>query len=156
MLAASGFDVFKLTFVEPLMLTFDPAGGEFAEGVETNRFIHAGAELGDLPEATRTGYTLVGWFTAATEGDQVTATSKMGDADATVYAQWTINQYTITFDLNGATGELDSITNDYGSAYGELPVPFREGWALYDHREEEGRKLLRDAEVQGPRVPGRS
>ncbi len=129
MLAASGFDVSNLTFVEPLMLTFDPAGGAFAEGVETNRFLYAGEEFGELPEATRTGHTFNGWFTAATEGDGVTALSTMGDADATVYAQWTINQYTIMFDSNGGS-DVAAITNDYGSAVTAPADPAKTGYTF--------------------------
>ncbi|MBQ4198506.1 MAG: leucine-rich repeat protein [Kiritimatiellae bacterium] len=128
LLAASGVDVSKLTFVEPFMLTFDPAGGEFAEGVETNRFIHAGAELGELPEATLTGYTFKGWFTAATNGYEVAATNTMGDADATVYAQWTINQYTITFAVDGATYAV--VTNDYGAAVTAPEAPAKTGYTF--------------------------
>ncbi len=58
-----------------------------------------------LPTPTRTGYTLSGWYTAATGG------TKRGNGGATytptsaetLYAQWTANTYTITYDGNGAT-----------------------------------------------------
>ena len=127
LLAASGVDVSNLTFVEPYKLTFDPNGGAFAEGVETNRFLYAGAELGELPEATRTGYTFAGWLDE--NDNEVTATSKMGDADATVYAQWTINQYTITFDSDGGS-DVAAITNDYGFAVTAPADPAKTGYTF--------------------------
>lgn len=54
---------------------------------------------------TRTGYTFAGWTlnsagagTTYQAGQQV----EMGSSGITVYAKWVINQYTLTFSLNGA------------------------------------------------------
>ena len=52
-----------------------------------------------LPSPTRTGYTFNGWYTAASGG------TKVGDASGsytptgnkTLYAQWTVNTYTISY-----------------------------------------------------------
>jgi len=51
----------------------------------------------------------------------------------TLYARWTVNSYTVTFDANGGTTSTASRTLTYGSTYGELPTPTRtdyifEGW----------------------------
>ena len=47
---------------------------------------------GELPEATRTGFTFDGWFTEAEDGTQVTAADKVViTADTTLYAHWTMN-----------------------------------------------------------------
>ena len=59
-----------------------------------------------LPGApTRSGYTFSGWAlniagtgTVYQAGQQI----EMGSAGITVFAKWTINQYTLTFSLNGA------------------------------------------------------
>ena len=64
-----------------------------------------------LPTPTRTGYTFNGWYTAASGG------TKIGDAGATytpsanitLYAQWTINTYTITVTTSNAT--VTGVTN---------------------------------------------
>ena len=40
----------------------------------------------------------------------------------------TVSQYTISFDVNGGEGEFDSVMLDYGSEYGELPVPVNGAW----------------------------
>ncbi|TLG70249.1 InlB B-repeat-containing protein, partial [Culicoidibacter larvae] len=55
-------------------------------------------------DAVKTGYTFVGWFDAATGGTQWNfATSKMPANAVKLYAQFTINSYTMTFDNDGAT-----------------------------------------------------
>ncbi|TLG76743.1 hypothetical protein FEZ08_03765 [Culicoidibacter larvae] len=55
-------------------------------------------------DAVKTGYTFTGWFTAATGGTQWNfATSKMPANAVQLYAQFTINSYTMTFDNDGAT-----------------------------------------------------
>ena len=57
---------------------------------------------------TRTGYTFTGWNTVAGGGGTSYAdtASYPFTADATLYAQWTINTYTVTFDANGGTGTM--------------------------------------------------
>lgn len=45
----------------------------------------------------------------------------------TLYAKWTANQYTVTFDAKGGvlTDAEGSKTVTYGAAYGDLPAPTR-------------------------------
>lgn len=83
---------------DPHILTFNPNGGTCDE---TSRTRNTDQAYGTLPVATREGYTLAGWFTDATAGTQVTASTTMGAADAIVYAHWTPIVYTITYDLQG-------------------------------------------------------
>ena len=58
-----------------------------------------------LPTPTRTGYTFNGWYTASSGGTKVGAAgaSYTPTANATLYAQWTVNPYTLTLDLGGGT-----------------------------------------------------
>lgn len=83
---------------DPHTLTFNPNGGTCDED---SRVRNTDQAYGTLPVATRDGYTLVGWFTDATAGTQVTASTTMGAANAIVYAHWTPIVYTITYDLQG-------------------------------------------------------
>ena len=55
---------------------------------------------------TRTGYTFTGWDTVAVGGGTAYAdgASYAFAADVTLYAQWAINSYTVTFDGNTNTG----------------------------------------------------
>ncbi len=57
---------------------------------------------GTLPEPTRTGYDFAGWYTAETDGTEVTADSKYTTAaDSRLYAHWTASKYTATGNGNG-------------------------------------------------------
>lgn len=57
-----------------------------------------GAAAGELPSATKEGHTFTGWFTAASGGTQLTA-STVVPGDITYYAQFTVNSYTLTYAL---------------------------------------------------------
>ena len=62
------------------------------------------AQYGTLPTPTRIGYTFAGWYTAPTDGTKVEATTKVtATTDHVLYAQWTVNNYTLTVDPNGGT-----------------------------------------------------
>lgn len=43
---------------------------------------------GTLCTPTRSGYTFLGWYTAASGGTKVDANTKMGESNTTIYAQW--------------------------------------------------------------------
>ena len=59
-----------------------------------------------------TGYTFAGWFTAQADGTQVQDDAEL-TADLTLYAQWTANSYTVTFDANGGEGSMNQQTFTY-------------------------------------------
>ena len=44
----------------------------------------------------------------------------MPDADATVYAKWTINSHTVTYDMNGHGTQVPQDTVNYGES---IPQP---------------------------------
>ena len=75
------------------------------------------------------GYTFAGWYSDSAFTNRVNRTDTMNVAsDITLYAKWTANTYTITFDANG--GEVDPSSKEvtYGETYGELPTPTRTGY----------------------------
>jgi len=75
------------------LVSFDPNGGDslsFSAGGVLSRYMLERKTLGaygDLPVPTRSGYTFVGWFTAASGGTQVTAFTKI-TGNVTYYAHW--------------------------------------------------------------------
>ncbi len=86
---------------------------------------------GKLPTPTREGYTFAGWFTEKDGGTQVTKETVVKTvADHTLYAHWTANTYTVKFDANEGTVTSAEQTVTYGSHYGELPTPTREGYTF--------------------------
>ena len=76
-------------------LTFNANGGSVSTAT---RQVAYGSTYGTLPTPTRTGYTFVGWYTAASGGNQVTSSTRMTTAGATIYAHWTANTYVVNFD----------------------------------------------------------
>ncbi|NBU47110.1 MAG: hypothetical protein EBS34_06645, partial [Flavobacteriales bacterium] len=69
--------------------------------------------LGNTGSLTRTGYTFAGWNTLANgSGTDIPAGSTFSiSANTTLFAKWTANSNTITFDGNGATGGATSSQN---------------------------------------------
>jgi uncharacterized repeat protein (TIGR02543 family) len=70
---------------------------------------------------TRVGYTFSGWNTLANGTGTSYANNAIYDfsANITLFAQWTPNQYTITFSGNGQTSgdpSVPSVTGDFGSS----------------------------------------
>ena len=113
--------------VNSYTLTFDGNGGKASE---SSRTVQYGSQYGTLPTATRTGYTFDGWYTAKNGGTKVAPTMTMGAANATVYAHWSVNSYTLTFDGNGGKASESSRTVQYGSPYGSLPTATRTGYTF--------------------------
>ena len=73
-----------------------------------------------LPITTKIGHTFLGWFQDSGLSELFTL-NKMPANNLTVYAKWSINQYTINFQSNGGTS-IDPITQDYGTSV-TTPVP---------------------------------
>jgi len=88
-------------------ITYDNAGATTAQSGGSTTYTTAAA-IATIPTVAplKTGYTFNGWFTAASGGSQVTNASYTPASPyggVTIYAQWSANVYTITFDSNTAT-----------------------------------------------------
>lgn len=92
-----------------------------------------GSELGTLPTCSRTGYTFLGWYTASSGGTKISSTTKI-IGTVTYYAQWSINSYTLTYNVNGGNAVSPASKSvQYGSAYGTLPTPTKSSDAEYTY-----------------------
>jgi uncharacterized repeat protein (TIGR02543 family) len=111
-------------------VTFDAAGGSVSPSART---VNYNTTLGTLPTPTKTEHTFGGWFPNANGGDEFTDSTPV-TADITVYARWTINQYTVTFDAAGGSVSPATRTVNYNTPLGALlPAPARtdhtfDGW----------------------------
>ena len=97
-------------------VTFDANGGTGSMDAQTFTY-DTPANL-TTNSFTRTGYTFAGWATSA-EGSVVyadQASYTTGAANATLYAKWTPNTYTVTFDANEGIGSMDAQTFTYDAA----------------------------------------
>lgn len=91
-------------------LTFNAAGGTCSI---TSKDITCGNAYGTLPTPTRSGYTFLGWYTLASGGTQVTSSTKMGNTDATIYAQWESNTITFTTGACNVENGCGTVTASY-------------------------------------------
>ena len=114
-------------------VTFDSTGG--SEVTTKTIDVLYGEQLGDMPVPIRTGYFFRGWYDAPVEGKCYGNSDGKGTSwydkteNCTLYAQWEINQYTITFDTAGGS-EIAPITQDYGTAITAPADPTREGYTF--------------------------
>lgn len=123
--------------VNSYTLTYNANGGSVSP---TSKSINYGSTYGTLPTPTRTGYDCSGWYTAASGGTEVTASTTMGAANKTIYAHWQPKTYTLTANANGGsipstsgwsgTGDTATKTITYASTYGALPTPTRTYYAF--------------------------
>lgn len=115
-------------------VTWNANGGTVSPASTTKTH---GSTLGTLPTPTRAStaeysYTFAGWFTAATGGTQITASTTV-IKDVTYYAHWTATKrsYTATFNGNGGgTPSPSTITKEYNTALGTLPTCTRTGYTF--------------------------
>ena len=99
-------------------ITFDTAGGSAIAPITQDY----GTAITAPADPTREGYTFTGWDTA------IPAT--MPAHNMTITAQWTVNQYTITYDLDGGTAEGNPDTYTVETDAFTLKNPTRPGYTF--------------------------
>ena len=98
-------------------ITFDSAGGSAIDPITQDY----GTTINAPAAPTKTGYTFTGWE------PELPAT--MPAKVMTVIAQWSINQYTITFDTDGGSA-IDPITQNYGTTINAPADPTKTGYTF--------------------------
>ncbi|MEE1516812.1 MAG: PASTA domain-containing protein [Lachnospiraceae bacterium] len=120
---------------QPITVNFVATNGQCTT---TSKTVTYGDAYGTLPNATRTGYILKGWFTGQTGGIQIkdTSISKITSTQ-TLYAQWTPIKYTVVYNGNGATsGSMSNSTYAYDTSNALASNTFKKtgytfrGWSL--------------------------
>ncbi len=103
-----------------------------ADGSENYDIIYTIDGTVTLPTITREGYTFTGWYVLLGEGSwkqgQVLDLNEAlagSYGDLTVQAQWQINRYTITWNIEGTTS---TETYAYGAAVAQRSVPEKLGY----------------------------
>ncbi|MBK7934610.1 MAG: VCBS repeat-containing protein [Acidobacteria bacterium] len=110
----------------PFTVTFNANGGS---GSMANQTTNAPTAL-TANAFTLTGYAFAGWGTAPA-GPVVYADGATYPftADATLYAQWTAQSQTLSFNSNGGTA-VAPITADYGTAISAPSAPTKVGYTF--------------------------
>ena len=82
-------------------------------------------------EPTRSGYVFTGWFDTATGGNEYTFGTAVTD-DITLYAQWSNQQYTVSYHANGGDGTPNPATQgiNHNDIIATAPTVSRPGYTL--------------------------
>ena len=116
-------------------ITFDKQGG--SNGTNSVAAMYNST----VPTATapsRTGYTFQGYFDETNGNGEQYYSNSMGKLSvwdkksaATLYAYWTANSYTVSFNMNSGTGTQESVSATYDSAMPVITtVPTRTGYTF--------------------------
>ena len=113
-------------------ITFNSNDGTSVESQNVN----AGEKLKEpTPAPTREGFTFDGWYEDSTFSTKFNFDTPITD-NMTLYAKWTENKYTLTFDANGGSGTMTSVTDltgEYTLPANEFTAPSGKqfkGWSL--------------------------
>ena len=84
----------------------------------------------ELKAASKTGYTFVGWFTDEQFTSAVVEEITLGShGEIVLYANYSINQYTISFETNDGT-TIAAITQNYATSVTAPANPAKNGYAF--------------------------
>ena len=98
----------------------------------------------DFAPATKTGYTFVAWYTLPDFTSAPVSSIAAGTfGDMTLYANYSINSYTISFDSAGGSA-VTSITQEYNTAVSAPAAPSRNGYSFNGWLTEEGEAFVFD------------
>jgi len=107
-----------------------------------------------------TGYTFTGWNTLEngegtdyTDNQSIINLTSIDNENIVLYAQWSVNIYTVTFNANGGENINETLTIIYGSEISDLPTPEKTGyvflgWYLDGVKIEEGTSFTLADDVQ--------
>ena len=90
--------------------------------------VEYGNPVSEPTKPTNTGYTFGGWYTdqACTDGNEFSFDTKI-TGDITLYAKWTKNRYTVTFDVDGQTDLISPVSVEHGNGVSKPTDPTKEG-----------------------------
>lgn len=107
-------------------VAFDTAGGNMSH---TTRYFLQGKDISnEIKPDPRTGYTFGGWNKA--DGTAWDHASDTVTDNITLYAKWTANTYTVTFDSTGGSA-VDAQPVAYGEKAKKPAAPQKTGYAFW-------------------------
>ena len=103
--------VYACWSINSYTVTFNGNGGTPSADSKTMSYLSV-VNTDSGISASRTGYTFLGWSAA---NDNTVDSSLKVTADMTVYACWSTNAYTVTFNGNGGTPSSATLLLEYGT-----------------------------------------
>ncbi|GAS83707.1 InlB B-repeat-containing protein [Paenibacillus amylolyticus] len=121
--SANNKQTITFSYYAPRQLLFDSSGGT---SVATQNLYYG--DHGDEPTApTRTGYTFTGWYSDAARTQPFDFTNTAIMTNTQLYAGWSINQYSVSFNSGGGTVVSD-VPVTYGFTISAPTAPTRTGY----------------------------
>lgn len=120
----------SVTVSAPYTVSYNANGGSGAPGNQTKAQDITLKLSTTTP--TRTGYTFNGWNTnnSGTGTNYAAGANYTANANVTLYAKWTANKYTVTFDKQNGAGGSNNVSATYGSAMPSATMPTRAGYTF--------------------------
>lgn len=111
-----------------VIVTFEYNGATSGNS-NANKEVIVSNEYGSLPSPLKAGHTFAGWYLDSGLTQAINSNSIVTiTTNHTLYAKWTPNTYTITFNGNG--GNSSTLKLNYGAALGNLPTSTRTGYTF--------------------------
>ncbi|MBO5103235.1 MAG: InlB B-repeat-containing protein, partial [Clostridia bacterium] len=104
-----------------LEINFNSNGGSSCASIKVSPH----TAYGTLPTPTRAGYSFVGWYKNSDLSGSAVTTSDIVTTDHTLYAKWTLANYTITLNQQGGSGGTSSVTATYTQTMPTATAPTR-------------------------------
>ncbi|SDJ64949.1 Listeria/Bacterioides repeat-containing protein [Lachnospiraceae bacterium G41] len=105
--------IYSYEFDVPYEITFDENWGSSNSIKDNTDYDHKLKQI-PTPSSSREGYDFEGWYTDKKDGEKIT-TETVFDSETTVYAHWKAHNYTVVFDANGGSGNMDNQKREYDS-----------------------------------------
>lgn len=97
----------------------------------TSKGVTYAAAYGTLPQPSMPGWTFNGWYTAASGGSRISATTTYTAAgNQTLYAHWTLNTYSISYNANGGSLSGQKTSYNVNTDSFTLPTPTKNGYTF--------------------------
>lgn len=107
------------------------ATGTMSGNGTTNKGVAYAAAYGTLPQPSIPGWTFNGWYTAASGGSKISATTTYTAAgNQTLYAHWTMNTYSISYNTNGGSLSDQKTSYNVNTDSFTLPTPTKNGYTF--------------------------
>jgi len=113
--------------VNSYSITYNLAGGTNAASNPNTYTYNTG--IASFADPSKTGYTFNGWYDDASFTNRVTNISSSQIGDTTLYAKYTVNSYSITYNLAGGTNAASNPnTYTYNTGIASFADPSKEGY----------------------------